>query len=95
MSAVGCMLRLAAGFECDGKADRGSRLSTPARLGRKHRFSSPRGTTGSPTSIVLQRATSGIDRVRPQQGDVGGAVESDPLPKWSALRAIAIDLRIV
>ena len=27
----------------------------------------PARSTGSPTSIVLQRATSGIDRVKPQQ----------------------------
>jgi hypothetical protein len=45
--------------------------------------------------IVLQRSTSGIERVKPQRRDAEGTAESDLLPKWSALRASAINLRIV
>jgi len=36
----------------------------------------PARTTGSPTSIVLQRATSGIDRVKPEQGGTPRAQSS-------------------
>ncbi len=44
---------------------------------------------------MLQRATSGIDRVKLNGRDGEGTAESDLLRNWSALRAGAINLRIV
>ena len=44
----------------------------------------PARSTGSPTSIALQRATSGFDRAKLNGRDAEGTAESDLLRKWSA-----------